>query len=245
MEPGTVEAQVERILRSDTFRNSESLRRLLRYLADKTATGEAYQLKEYAIGLDAFGKSPSYDPRQDSIVRLQVGRLRQRLNDYYSSEGKDDPVLIDLPKGHYRLNVEQRISLIEAQPDALSIMKPHQSMLFWRQLAIGLALALLTVGAVVIYQATKTVSAAGDTRLRSLWTPELETLWGPFLAPKRPLIVSAGSPMFVRMGRTLVRDLSLNRWEDVPKSHSITATRAALDHIDIFPDYHYAPFGEV
>ena len=244
-EPEAVKSQIERILRSDTFRNSESLRRLLRYLAEKSATGEANQLKEYAIGLDAFSKPPSYDPRQDSIVRLQVGRLRQRLEDYYRSEGKDDPILIELPKGHFRLNANQRDSNVDLQPEPLPLATPEIGFRYWRQLAIGLAVALATFAAAGAYLATRTVHPSVDAGIRNLWTPELKILWQPFLASNRPLIVSAGAPMFVRMGRTLVRDLSLNRWEDVSKSHSITAIRAALDHIDIFADYHYAPFGEV
>src|SRR5579864_3061092 len=119
MEPGTVEAQIDRILRSDTFRNSESLRRLLRYLADKSATGEANQLKEYAIGLDAFGKPPSYDPRQESVVRMHVARLRQKLTDYYHADGASDPILVDLPKGGFKIEFVARTPVPEPpQPTA-------------------------------------------------------------------------------------------------------------------------------
>src|SRR5690348_5127976 len=100
--------QVERILQSDTVRASAVLRRLLRYLADKAFRGEADPLKEYTIGIDAFGKPSSYDPRQDAILRLQIGRLRHKLGEYYGTEGKDDVVLLDLPKGHFRLKWEPR-----------------------------------------------------------------------------------------------------------------------------------------
>src|SRR5580704_16448960 len=96
-------AQVDRILQSDTFRASGVLRRLLRFLADKAISGQADQLKEYSIGVDAFGKPPTYDPRQDAIVRLQIGRLRQKLGEYYRTEGKDDPVVLELPKGRFKL----------------------------------------------------------------------------------------------------------------------------------------------
>src|SRR5271154_3607325 len=84
--------QVERILASDTFRASEVLRRLLRFLADKTFSGEAEHLKEYSVGLDALGKPATYDPRQDSGVRLQASRLRQKLDEYYRTEGTSDPL---------------------------------------------------------------------------------------------------------------------------------------------------------
>ena len=85
------QAEIDRILHSQTFRNSEVLRVLLRFLGEKTITGETDHLKEYTIGIDALGKPPTYDPRQDSGVRIQVGRLRQKLGDYYRNEGKDDP----------------------------------------------------------------------------------------------------------------------------------------------------------
>ena len=77
--------QIDRILASDTFRASEVLRRLLRFLADKTFSGDADQLKEYSVGLDALHKPASYDPRQDAGVRLQASRLRQKLDEYYRS----------------------------------------------------------------------------------------------------------------------------------------------------------------
>src|SRR5215467_2527482 len=92
-----LQAELERILHSDAFRNSEVLRRLLRFLGEKSISGEGDQLKEYAIGIDALGKPPSYDPRQDAVVRIQVGRLRQKLAEYYRTEGKDDSLVVDVP----------------------------------------------------------------------------------------------------------------------------------------------------
>src|ERR1700761_9813147 len=88
--------QVDRILASDTLRTSEALRRLLRFLADKTFSGEADSLKEYTVGLDALGKPPTYDTRQDAGVRLQASRLRLKLEEYYRTEGRDDPLRIEM-----------------------------------------------------------------------------------------------------------------------------------------------------
>ena len=86
--------QVDRILASDTLRGSEVLRRLFRFLADKTFSGQGDQLKEYSVGLDALGKPPTYDPRQDAAVRLQASRLRQKLEEYYRGEGANDSLTI-------------------------------------------------------------------------------------------------------------------------------------------------------
>src|SRR6202171_808277 len=102
-----ITAEVERILESNTFRNSDALRRLLKFLADKMLSGEADQLKEYSVGLDALGKPATYDPRHDSTVRIQVGRLRQKLAEYYRTEGKEDRLIVDLPKGRFKLTCEE------------------------------------------------------------------------------------------------------------------------------------------
>src|SRR5664279_1287059 len=134
-------AQVERILDSNTFHASSALRRLLRFLADKAFAGEADQLKEYSIGIDAFGKPPSYDPRQDAIVRLQIGRLRQKLGEYYRTEGKDDPVIMELPKGRFKLSWQLRSQPVAA-PDPVIAPDPVLTPQPWRRYALVLAGAL-------------------------------------------------------------------------------------------------------
>src|SRR5690242_7323795 len=89
-----IHAQVERLIHSKAFESSDVHRRLLQYLAEKSITGEADRLKEYTIGLEAFGKPPTYDPKHDSIVRLQAGRLRQKLATYYQTEANGDPLVV-------------------------------------------------------------------------------------------------------------------------------------------------------
>src|SRR5436309_319254 len=108
-------AEIDRILESGIFRNSDALRRLLRFLADKMLAGEADQVKEYIVGIDGLGKPSTYDPRHDSTVRIQVGRLRQKLAEYYRTEGKHDPLVIDLPKGRFKLTCEPNPVLVADQ----------------------------------------------------------------------------------------------------------------------------------
>src|SRR5947207_11472801 len=100
--------QIQRIIASKAFKTSEVHRNLLTYLADKSLAGEAQNLKEYTVGLDVFGKPSSYDPRQESVVRMHVGRLRQKLAEYYRTDGADDPVIVDLPKGGFALTFDAR-----------------------------------------------------------------------------------------------------------------------------------------
>ncbi len=75
--------------------------RFLRFLAERHLEGSDNQLKESVIAVEVFGRKPDHDPSQDSIVRTEAGRLRARLSEYYVGEGKDDRVVIELPKGGY------------------------------------------------------------------------------------------------------------------------------------------------
>ena len=89
------------IVQSKTFRPVDRLQRFLTYIVEETLAGRGDQLKEYPVGVDVFGKDPSFDPRMDPIVRVQARRLRMRLVTYYAEEGQSDPVVVELPKGGY------------------------------------------------------------------------------------------------------------------------------------------------
>ena len=244
------QAEIERVLHSDTFRNSDVLRRLLRFLADKTIAGEADQLKEYTIGIDALGKPSSYDPRQDSVVRIQVGRLRQKLAEYYRTEGKDDSLVVDVPKGRFKVSVEPRpepAAVAQAVPPPVAVAEPLAKSFDWRRVAIvlGAVLALAVIWG--IYTEVRLArERANNAPLRTAWTPELHELWKPFLVPNRPLIVSVGAPLFVGFqGAGYYRDLDLNRWDDVLQSPRISAIRKALNNPIMVPRYSYTGIAEV
>jgi TolB-like protein len=96
-----IRLQLARILASPLFANAPSQERMLRYVVEHALAGEAGRLKEYTLGVEVFDRGADFDPRQDTIVRVQGRRLRDRLADYYRGQGVDDPVVISLPKGHY------------------------------------------------------------------------------------------------------------------------------------------------
>ena len=93
--------QLEKVLNSRSLQGSESLRAFLRFVVVRTVDDQGAHLKEYTIATEVFGRADRYDSRSDSAVRVQAGRLRSKLEEYYSTEGKNDRVLIELPKGHY------------------------------------------------------------------------------------------------------------------------------------------------
>jgi TolB-like protein len=96
-----VRQQLERVLGSEAFAGAGRHSRVLRYLVERTLAGDGDQLKEYVLGTEVFDRPDSYDPRIDSIVRVEVRRLRTRLDDYYRGPGAKDPVVITIPRGAY------------------------------------------------------------------------------------------------------------------------------------------------
>ena len=190
LELGATHAQIQRILQSKAFRTSEIHRNLLSYLAEKSISGTADGLKEYIVGLDVFAKPDSYDPRQESTVRMHVARLRQKLGEYYRTEGLEDPILVELPKGGFKLTFEPR----EVRPEPERAIETREQR--WGRKEIGLIAGLLLTLSLAIYfgarlwqvQRTASIEAARD------WTPELQQLWEPLVSSKRPLIVCLSTP---------------------------------------------------
>jgi len=190
LEAEAIRAQVERILQNKNLRLSEVQRRLFSYLADKSLSGEADGLKEYTLGLDAFGKPPSYDPRQESVVRMHVARLRQKLADYYRIEGVNDPILVDLPKGGFKVTFLPRSPDPQIPGGVIEALLRH-----WRRPEAALAAALLALVAGALYFAARPVKAqrTGSESVAAL-SPELQQLWSPLLASNRPLVVCIATP---------------------------------------------------
>lgn len=194
LELEATQAQVQRILQSKAFRTSEVQRNLLSYLAEKSLAGAADSLKEYTVGLDVFGKPASYDPRQESTVRMHVGRLRQKLAEYYRTEGVDDPIVVDLPKGGFKVVFEPKAEAPLPEPPAREIVVAPPS--YRREIVLGAALLVAIASA--FYFAAKywsvertTSTAAAST---SVWTPELQELWAPIINSKRPLLICLSTP---------------------------------------------------
>jgi len=234
--PEEIRAEVSRIVNSKTFETSEVHRRLLQYLADKAISGEAERLKEYTIGLEAFGKPPTYDPRQDSIVRLQVGRLRQKLSAYYQTEAPADPVLVTLPKGAFKLDFQPPAGT--TAPAARVV--PGGSRVT-RLLVVALALSLIWALAAT----SLLVSARRVAPAASQWTPELEALWAPFLDSHRSLLLCFGAPLFVRIpSYGFFRDPRTNDWDEIGKSDRLANLRKALGDTEVAPSYSFTGAGE-
>jgi hypothetical protein len=234
---------VERVLRSSALRNAHSSRRLLRYLADRSIAGEISQLKEYTIGVEAFHKPEDYDPRMDSTVRIQIGRLRHKLDEYYRGEGKDDAFVVSLPKGQLKLVFEEKPDRSKAVAPDLSVTEESPKNL-WRTAAFVLGTLLLLSLAAAMYAIGR--AHPGQTAQAEPWTPELAELWYPFTGANRPLLIAAGNPLFVQFeNKAIYRNPSIENWEDLSKSPDFAAVSRSLGNRDSRPIHYYAAVGEV
>ena len=96
-----VRAELTRILGSSIFASSQRLSRFLQFVVERANEGKADELKEYAIGIEVFDRRSDFDPRIDPIVRVQAAKVRSKLMEYYNSEGRNDALVISIPKGGY------------------------------------------------------------------------------------------------------------------------------------------------
>src|SRR6201995_5566397 len=113
--PIAIRAGLKRILSSTPFVASHRSKRFLRYIVENSVENAHESLKEYAIAVAVFERDVSYDPSVDATVRVEAGRLRSRLRDYYAGEGRRDTLVINVPKGAYRATFVER-PLLEKSP---------------------------------------------------------------------------------------------------------------------------------
>jgi tetratricopeptide (TPR) repeat protein len=118
-----IRAQLDLILRSRAFIQSHRIRRFLQFVVEESLLGQPHRLKEYLIGLEVFDRREAFDPRVDSIVRVEARRLRYKLEEYYRTEGRDDGIRIVLRKGSYVPIFEYR-----SASNGVSPVSPRRSM---------------------------------------------------------------------------------------------------------------------
>ncbi len=175
-----VEAELEKILDSPHFRNSQQSQRLLRHLVERSLEGRYEELKERVLGVELFGRESGFDTNEDPIVRVRATEVRKRLARYYEGLAEAPPVRLDLPAGAYR--VEFRAS------EAVEEGREHGER--WR-LPVG---RRWVIGAGVA-----AVAVAGGAFLAGRRKPGIEDeFWAPVTSAKGKVIVCTGHPVVYR-----------------------------------------------
>jgi len=196
-------AAIEKVLHSVTFSRSDSSRLLLKFIVEKSLSGNLDSIKEYTIATEALGRPSDFDPKADSIVRIQVQRLRKRLEEYYSDEGREDAVRIVIPSGHYipefRTHPEPSPPKKDDEPlvpfpqDRPLIAAGRKlSHRFLLGLVVGLAGAAVIIGLYLSRASGLKASAVGSTLPSSL-----VPLWGVFVPPSAPPLIVYSNAMFL------------------------------------------------
>jgi adenylate cyclase len=116
-----IRQQMDRIIHSSPFHQSRRRQRFLEYLVNETLAGRGERLKAYNVALEVFDRPETFDATVDPLVRIEAARLREKLREYYGTDGQGDPIRIDLPKGTYTPQIEFR------HKDALQIAREKGS----------------------------------------------------------------------------------------------------------------------
>ncbi len=172
---------LERVLKSQTFSRSDQLKRFLQYICEKDIAGDAHQLNEYSIAVEALGRPVNYSPSEDSSVRTRAHALRQKLQEYYELEEVDAELKIQVPKGSYHPQFLRE--MVAETPEVIEVSMPvpavidvpeTRSRIFWRPFLAGLVTALVLsaggVGMWLLFRPVRVTAVNGiDPSVRQLW----------------------------------------------------------------------------
>lgn len=186
--------QIDKLLSSHALHGSESLCKLLRYLADHALDHPGASPKEYQIATEVFGRPSNFDPHLDSTVRVQAGRLRGKLAEYYATEGAEDLILVDFPRGTYALTFHERPAAAGRNHGSTlhdSSLETAQTPRKWFAAVLLLSVALSALVAVSTdrFLNRRTAEARLDTDGGEVPTV-LRVFWKGFLtAPQEPWVI--------------------------------------------------------
>jgi hypothetical protein len=199
------ERALARVLNSSAFSGSNALQQILKFIVEKSLAGSVDEIKEFTIATQGLGRPQDFDPKADNIVRAQMHRLRQKLEEYYSQEGAGDAVRILVPSGHY---IPEFQSTPSADPptqsrEPIPPLKSEQpfgapdrklpSALPW-----GLVALLLVVVVIMGVRLSRTpASSAISSSAKEPPPSSLAPLWKPFISPKVPVIIVYSNSLFL------------------------------------------------
>ena len=184
--------QIDKLINSHSLRGSESLCKLLRYLAETSLDHHGAAVKEYQIATEVLGRSHGFDPQNDSTVRVQAGRLRVKLEEYYAHEGANDEIVVELPRKSYALTFHVRAPA--ASPGDLAVaprrdaatdrrVQTHPSNRGW--LIAVLVLSVLLAGALLFALRTRN-QAASKPAVPAVY----QVFWHRFVGgPQQPWVI--------------------------------------------------------
>src|SRR6266849_1390021 len=188
-------AQIEKLVASPVLHGSESLCKLLRYLAEHALDHPGSSLKEYQIATEVFGRPLDFDPQHDSTIRVQARRLRLKLAEYYGSEGAEDDLIVEVTKGTYVVSFHHRSPApTKAQFPRLQEVERRVATLGpaprkWPLAVLALSALLVSAIAIIAFLLTRTPRVQPAAALEPA-PAAFATFWKGFVAgPEDPLVI--------------------------------------------------------
>lgn len=185
--------QIDKLIKSHSLHTSESLCKLLRYLAEHSLDHPGIALKEYQIATEVLGRPAGFDPQSDSTVRVQAGRLRVKLAEYYGHEGSDDVIVVEIPKGSYALVFHVRPSSIGAQPATALVVQQGGKKEETRASTRGWLIATIVLSIMLVATLTTLailISQRVRTQASSPVPAAYQIFWNRFLTgPQQPWVI--------------------------------------------------------
>jgi hypothetical protein len=230
---------VLRVASSRNFKSSPRLREFLFYVAECAIRDTPEDATEQQIGMKVFGRSPGYNSSEDSIVRSHARLLRQKLTAYFESEGADEELRIDVPKGHYLLRFTSRpLPVVVPAPvvvkaggeDLLESTEASHAVVSigahsptkWRSWPLWLG-----IGLVASFFAVFAISQFSSSRINR----SLATLWRPFLTGEPPLLIYSNG-VFVGDSKNGMRYATLQELQSPPADGHLTDHYTGIGEAD-------------
>jgi hypothetical protein len=227
----TLTETLDQLLASKTFSRSGQLKRLFAYLREATFSTDPSVWSETSIGVHAFGRK-DFDPKLDTIVRVEMRRLRQKLDEYYATEGAEAAVRLRFERNTYRPFIEPHIEpdippAVEHEPP------PAPAGRFWVGVACGAgSLALVALAAGLLWWTT---SASANRAPREIAE---SPIWAGFRSTN--VVVAVGTPLFFRSEDGFERNFGANFPDD------LGATDKLLLHKPAYPVWNlWAAFEDI
>jgi hypothetical protein len=201
-DPATVREQLDRLLAHPFFANSKRYPALLAHIVEQTLLGNASELKERSIGIEVFGRAPTYDANADPVVRITAGEVRKRLSLYYYDSSHAGELIIELPVGSYVPSFRQPESaVVEALPEIREPDPPPTLPEIAPTLAPSVAAKTSWphwLAAVVLLIAGCAIGILAGMRMHSTPPPEvpsnIERFWEPFISSPNTTTFCLGEP---------------------------------------------------
>jgi len=203
------QAEIEKLVASHALHGSESLCKLLRYLGKQALEHPGTAVKEYQIATEVFGRQADFDPQLDSMVRVQAGRLRTKLAEYYNTEGSTDRIVVELPKGSYAVAFHERANAAVAHGNgsgtgtwANDPVEPASDAAVRRYLvpilSVALVAALMAIGW-LLWTHREPGTSLANTAVETSASAPIRIFWKGFVrGPEEPWVIFSNAPFVGR-----------------------------------------------